>query len=589
MSCNSTYCINNTGLVGADDNYITGGTYNGRSYWTGQTNSWKIYYYTGTTNYWCLSDTLGGSCYLTGKYPCVSTCPDLSSIYVFSGTCPTPTPTPTKNCDVLDFTAIFNCDFIPTPTPTPSASFTPTPTVTPSSTNPCSIIGIDASGYTYTPTPTPTPTVTPTMYDDSNLRSRLPFYSRLIPRDCPLTGFMEYTPIIGQIICPGSLKFQDCYNSSTFYYTLKFDLPSSTVLEKFAVYGVTIEGQKKCVAYLGTTDDSPQNVLTYESGSYGYVYEDGACIDCQIQLTPTPTPTMTPTPTVTPTKTVTPTPTRTVTPTPTKTVTPTPTRTIGSTPPVTPTPTITPTSTITPTPTITPTNGISIPTCSVLINYSSLLYAYYPSTNTNTFLGNYTNSNDIAHTLTKMWMYNLNIITEYNITLSPWSATFSRTITLPTSFSIGAGLGAISDTQLITTNTSTSPQQIVRFDITTTVISSTVIGTLKLNRSVSGDLLLTTTNKILITNFDTTDNSVYLSQYSYPGGTFEGEVNITSQTPNPYGLFINNSMIYICDTSGNIFNIGINSPYNLSLVNNSGLKIGGASQVPSCCDTNLIF
>ena len=29
MPCSSTYCISNTGLVGADDNYITGGTYNG--------------------------------------------------------------------------------------------------------------------------------------------------------------------------------------------------------------------------------------------------------------------------------------------------------------------------------------------------------------------------------------------------------------------------------------------------------------------------------------------------------------------------------------------------------------------------------
>ena len=102
MSCNSTYCITNTGLVGADDNYITGGTYNGRSYWTGQTNGWEIYFYTGATSYWCLSDTLGGSCYLTGKNPSVSTCPDLSSFYVFSGACPTPTPTPTKNCSKFD-------------------------------------------------------------------------------------------------------------------------------------------------------------------------------------------------------------------------------------------------------------------------------------------------------------------------------------------------------------------------------------------------------------------------------------------------------------------------------------------------------
>jgi hypothetical protein len=190
-----------------------------------------------------------------------------------------------------------------------------------------------------------------------------------------------------------------------------------------------------------------------------------------------------------------------------------------------------------------------------------------------------------------MWLYNTttNTITEYNITLSPWSATLSRTITLPTIFRLGAGLGAISDTQLITTNENTSPHQIVRLNISSTIISSTVVGTLKPNRRVSGDLLLTTTNKILVTNLDVNTNDTFISQYSYPSGTFEGEVNITSHIPSPYGLFINNSMIYICDFSGDIFNIGINSPYNLTLVNNSGLKIGGASQVPSCCDINLIF
>jgi hypothetical protein len=343
MPCSSTYCISNTGLVGADDNYITGGTYNGRSYWTGQTSGWTIYYYTGTTSYWCLSDTLGGSCYLTGKYPCVSSCPDLSNIYVFSGVCLTPTPTPTQNCDVLDFTALFDCEYIPTPTPTPSVSVTPTHTVTPSSTNYCSIIGIDASGYTYTPTPTPTPTVTPTQYDENSVNRR-PFYSRDIQRNCLISGFTEYTGITGQIICPGSLKFQDCYDSSTFYYTNEFILPYPLALYQQAVFGVYINGEKKCAAFLGNTDDSPLNVLTYESGPWGYVYDAGACINCQIAATPTPTPSITPTytPTTTPTKTPSPTPTKTpgmspsatptYTPTPTKTPTMTPTQTPSSTP-----------------------------------------------------------------------------------------------------------------------------------------------------------------------------------------------------------------------------------------------------------------
>jgi hypothetical protein len=216
-------------------------------------------------------------------------------------------------------------------------------TVTPSSTNICSIIGIDASGYTYTPTPTATPTVTPTQYDENTLKRR-PFYSKEIVRDCPLTGSIEYTNIIGEIICPGSFKFQDCYNGD-YYYTINFDLPDGLVLEPQAVYGVSINGENKCVAYLENTDNSPTNILTYRNGPWGLIYDDGACAYCQLAATPTPTPSITPTMTQTPTTT----PTTTITPTTT------PTSTVGSTPPVTPTQTKTPTPTMTYTPTQTPT------------------------------------------------------------------------------------------------------------------------------------------------------------------------------------------------------------------------------------------
>jgi len=336
MPCNSTYCISNTGLVGADDNYITGGTYNGDTYWTGQTSGWTIYYYTGVTSYWCLSDTLGGSCYLTGKYPCVSSCPDLSSIYVFSGICLTPTPTPTQNCDVLDFTALFDCNFIPTPTQTPSASFTPTPTITPSSTNFCSIIGIDASGYEYTSTPTPTPTVTPTQYDENTLKRR-PFYSEDIARNCDGSGFAIFSAITGQIICPGVLKFQDCYNGEFYYCSNVTGIPIGYVFELFLVLGAIVNNngvtESRCIFYLGMDYDHGNiNTINITTGPYGYSYDEGACIECQNIVKPTPT--MTPTHTSTPTRTPTMTPTKTpgVSPSQTPTVTPTSTTTPTVTP-----------------------------------------------------------------------------------------------------------------------------------------------------------------------------------------------------------------------------------------------------------------
>ena len=230
-----------------------------------------------------------------------------------------------------------------------------------------------------------------------------------------------------------------------------------------------------------------------------------------------------------------------------------------------------------------------IPTCSVFINFGNAVYAYFPSSNTNIFLSSFLffpASPDIAHTTTKLWMYDGLLIYEMDITLNPWSATFNRTIAFPSGVILGAGLGAITNTQLISTNNNVSPNEIIVLDITTSTAVSTIIGTLKPGRTVSGDILLTTTNKILVTNQGV--DGIFLSQYSYPSGTFEVEVDITSTIINPWGIFIDSGNIYVCDFSGQMYNVNVNFPYTQTLFNNSGLSISGASQVPSCGNANLI-
>ncbi len=269
---------------------------------------------------------------------------------------------------------------------------------------------------------------------------------------------------------------------------------------------------------------------------------------------------------------------------------------LSQTPTLTKTPTPTPTKTQTPTPTKTPTptptKPIVIPPCSVLINNSNTVSAYFSSTGVLTPLISYNPpSPDIAHTSTKMWLYNIagNYINEYNITLSPWSATFNRQINVPINITMGAGMGAISNTELITTDNSVSPNRIISLNITTTTAVSTVIGSLTLGRRVAGDILVTTTNKILVTN-EITNGNRYLSQYSYPAGIFEGEVNITNSVEYPWGIFINNSMIYVVNgTDGNLINVNVNSPYTLTPNGSIGSFVSGASQIPSCCNVNLNF
>jgi len=351
MPCSSIYCINNTGLVGADDTYITGGTYNGYTYWSGQTNGWVIFYSTGTTSQWCLSDTFSGTCSLAGKTPCYSECPDLNNAYFNSGVCSTPTPTPTNNCSVLDFTAIFDCEFIPTPTITPTSTITPTPTITPTATNPCSVIGIDAIAYRL-------PETLPLMVMYNDVLPPLQFVL-----NCNFTNNVTFYLIDKDITCSSIRTFQDCY-SKTVYNSTNVTLPIGVSLELYMVYTGLVDSQIKCLAYFGDTNNNADiNVteIVITSDSYGNV-NNGFCNECQSYLpvsqTPTQTPTLTPTPTVTKTPTLTPTMTKTPTLTPTSNVTPTLTKTPTHTPtltksPILPSPSVTPT--YTPTPTLTPT------------------------------------------------------------------------------------------------------------------------------------------------------------------------------------------------------------------------------------------
>jgi hypothetical protein len=281
------YCIQNTGN-NYDGNYTSAGTYNGYSYWSSDT--FTTYYIYNNTNEWCLSDTLGGTCLLVGKTPCTSDCPDLCDCCVTSSVCPTPTPTPTINCDNLDFDALFNCEYTPTPTVTPTNTPTQTNTPTPSQTEICGYLNVDVSVTAYTPTVTPTPTITPSSSPD-------------VIRPYSFSGNVTFNTIEGEIYCPKSYKFQDCYNGQFYYTTNKIITPSGDTLTQFMVFNATVDGLNRCISYLETvTNVIGVNSVTLLEGPLGYS-NLGECVNCVAINNPTPTqtPTQTPTPTPTPT------------------------------------------------------------------------------------------------------------------------------------------------------------------------------------------------------------------------------------------------------------------------------------------------
>jgi hypothetical protein len=256
-------------------------------------------------------------------------------------------------------------------------------------------------------------------------------------------------------------------------------------------------------------------------------------------------------------------------------------------------PTPTPTQTMTLTPTSSPEAPIVVPLCSVIYNAGSNVYYYDVTTNTKTLLNvppaPVFAGADISHTENHIWMSSWNKINEWDITLSPFSATYIRQISLP--YEIGPGLGAINDTTLIAVGNITEPKKVILLDITNdTAVPTYLFDTLP-NRMTSGDIIYTTTDKVIITNHDTTTPSdvEYVTQYNFSTGEVEVDILISPFVSNPYGIFVDNDEFFIARSNGNIYHIDKNPPYTITLTGDTDTQIAGASQLPNCINTNFNF
>jgi len=290
------FCFRTTlpSLVDYSGNYEVAGTYNSRLYYTGDSVTTGYIYYTGT--FWCLSDSLGGTCLLEGAHPCYNPCPDISANYFSAGICLTPTPSPV-NCNTLDFTAYFDCDYVPYPTPSPSidcdlvgfevTKFPVTPT--PSSSSPTCNVGIDFDVTRYI---VPTPSVTPSL-------------SVSPARTVEIGGQVTYRFIDETFTCVTTKVLKDCQSELEFY-TNDSLIYSGTPLTVGTTFLGVLNGFDFCLTYVRNDDTiSANSNVTEIKQMYGN------CTDCLVAFTPTPTntPTFTPTPSVTATLTPTPSPT----------------------------------------------------------------------------------------------------------------------------------------------------------------------------------------------------------------------------------------------------------------------------------------
>ena len=237
----STYCLdtNYSSLSSYDGTYVTGGTYNGYYYYTLSGGTGFIFY---DTKKWCLSNSLGGTCLLSGKEPCNDECPDLCDDLFVSGSCTTTTTTTTIP---FDFNAYFDC--APSPTPVVSPSYTPQPTRTPTPTpsiNPCNGTAIDITIIvTGTTTTTSTTTTTTTS------------------RDVGVSGETTYTISEPTVICPSeTYELEDCVNG-VFYYVYSEPVFSTIALPVGTVFKAYVNNTLTCVTFSGLSSTSPNAYL----------------------------------------------------------------------------------------------------------------------------------------------------------------------------------------------------------------------------------------------------------------------------------------------------------------------------------------
>lgn len=530
---NNDYCISGTGFPSYDDVYTQAGIYNLKDYFVGSVNGYYLFY--SNSGYWCLSDTLDASpCFLQGKYPYDGVCPDLTFAYVSASVCPTPTPTPTVNCDNFNFEGRFFVNVPPPETPTPTATYTPSPTPTPTSTNFCPNISVNATISAITPTQTPTPSVTPTIIVYRNRSGQI---------QCNFSGDVTFITVDSTITCPVSKQFQDCSNGFMYYTTNELQNPSSGEITQFMIFNAIVNGISKCITYLGNNSSYiGSDNITLVTGPIGYS-NLGGCSLCTVESTPTPTPT--------------------------------------------------------PTMTMTPSGGVLLSLCSVLLKSNTSVYSFsVDSVETLLPVSNVPNWTDIAHTSNKLFISTSNKIREWNITLSPFSSTFVREISNSVNtITLSAGLFAISDTKLVTSNVEIGVYPITIIEInlpsstSTTLTSGNYVEMFDLpsDRTNTDDILITTDSKLLVTNRSTNGN-YYLTQFSYPDGNLELDIQISPTISNSASIFIEGGVIYLIDgPSQYVYSIDTTYPYNLTLITAPSFSVAGASTILSCNNVSFEY
>lgn len=211
------------------------------------------------------------------------------------------------------------------------------------------------------------------------------------------------------------------------------------------------------------------------------------------------------------------------------------------------------------------------------------VYSYNYTTNTSTFLTQSAGGVDIAMTDTKMWV-NSNGFYEYDITFSPFSASFNRFIAYSASSANGAGLVAKNNTTLIAGGTT-----LAEVNISSTTGSYTTLFSLPIEGgytgSIAGDMYYNPTSNTYIVTYNQY-NGVTLIGYV---AEFDATGSVLNRTAlgfqDGYGVFSSGSNVYIARGTGELYQIDSSTfavNYTQTLTLSGSLQVFGSAQTPEC-------
>jgi len=195
----------------------------------------------------------------------------------------------------------------------------------------------------------------------------------------------------------------------------------------------------------------------------------------------------------------------------------------------------------------------------------------------------------IAMTANYLWSVTTSFL-QWDITTTPFTATYNTAIPFPGTFTTSSGIVAISDSVIIAVDDSVTPPNIVELEIDNpigpTSMTLSIQFALQTDRVAITNMLYTTEGKLIVVNQDTTSSDYYITQYNYSTGSIELDLNIESIVPT--SIFQCDCIIYITTSLGIMYSIERTAPYSLVEVETITNLLLSATQIATCVTTGLL-